>query len=216
MGSCVETATLSGCAAALGLVGLVATAEEEIMIGTFLLLCFAAVHVNSFMVMDEQSCAEMEQEECGICHTIYMEECNMKMMEEMMPTKVSMCRNVTRYETKCQAVMEYKMVEEKRPICKVEMVTKDHTECENTESNNCKRVMKCSIGMKMTKKTYPSKVCEKVAIGKEESCVDMVKLKKEKHEAKYCSLHPLTVCKDTDGMECRKVAKKMCDYVQNN
>merc|ERR1712128_69036 len=119
MGSCVETATLSGCAAALGLDRLVAAVEEGIMIGTFLLLCFAAVHVNSFMVMDEQSCVEMEQEECGIYHTIYMEECRMKMMEEMMPIKVYMCRNVPRYETKCQVVMEYRMVEEKRPICKV-------------------------------------------------------------------------------------------------
>ena len=72
------------------------TVEEEIMIGTFVLLCFAAVHVNSFMVMDEQSCVEMELEVCGICHTIYMEECRMKMMEKMMPTKVSMCRNVPR------------------------------------------------------------------------------------------------------------------------
>merc|ERR1712106_380240 len=136
MGSCAETATLSGCAAALGLARLVATVEEEIMmIGTFVLLCFAGVLVNSFMVMDEQSCVEMEQEECGICHTIYIEECKMKMMEEMMPTKVSMCRNVTRYETKCQVVMEHKMVEEKRPICKVEMMTKAHPGCESNEPN---------------------------------------------------------------------------------
>merc|ERR1740128_573414 len=100
-----------------------------------LLLCVVSQQVSSVMIMDEASCAEMEQEECGICHTVYMEECKMKMMEEMMPTKVSMCRNVTRYESKCQAVMEHNMVEEKRPICKVEMMTKDHTECESTESN---------------------------------------------------------------------------------
>ena len=48
------------------------------------------------MVMDEASCVEMEQEECGICHTIYMEKCEMKMVEEMMPTKVPICKNVTR------------------------------------------------------------------------------------------------------------------------
>ena len=49
------------------------------------------------MVMDESSCVEVEEEECGYCHTIYMEDCKMKMVEEMMPAKVSVCKNVTRY-----------------------------------------------------------------------------------------------------------------------
>ena len=61
-----------------------------------LLLFVVSQPLSSVMVMDEASCVEMEQEECGICHTIYMEECKMKMVEEMMPTKVSMCKNVTR------------------------------------------------------------------------------------------------------------------------
>merc|ERR1719318_1552495 len=122
----------------------------------------------------------------------------MKMVEEMMPTKVYMCKNVTRYETKCQKVMEHKMVEEKRPICKVEMMNKNHTKCENVKYGKCKCVMKCSLGMKMMAKTYPETVCEDIAIGE------------EKHEAKYCSFHPKTICKKTDGMKCRKVAKKMC------
>ena len=51
--------------------------------------------VAGVMVMDESSCVEVEEEECGFCHTIYMEECKMKMMEEMMPAKVSVCKNVT-------------------------------------------------------------------------------------------------------------------------
>ena len=66
------------------------------MEGLFILLCVACHQVTSFMVMDESSCVEVEEEECGICHTIYMEECEMKMVEEMMPVKVSMCENVTR------------------------------------------------------------------------------------------------------------------------
>ena len=53
-------------------------------------------YVASLMVMDESSCVEVEEEECGFCHTIYMEECKMKMVEEMMPAKVNVCRNVTR------------------------------------------------------------------------------------------------------------------------
>merc|ERR1711981_451192 len=171
---------------------------------TFLILCFVIHHATPFMVMDESSCVEMEQEEC-----------KMKMMEEMMPTKVSMCKNITRYENKCQKVMEHKMVEEKRPICKVEMMGDDHAKCENSKSKKCKRVMKCSIGMKMMKKSYPKMVCEKVAIGEEEKCFETVKLKKEMNEAKFCFFHPKIVCKKTDGMECKKVAKKMCDYIEH-
>jgi hypothetical protein len=121
-----------------------------------------------------------------------------------------------RYESKCQKVMEHKMVEEKRPICKVEIMNKDHTKCEKGKSGKCKRVMKCSLGMKMMAKTYPRTLCEDIAIGEEEKCVDMVKLNKEKHEAKYCSFHPKTICKKTDGMKCRRVAKKICHYVAKN
>merc|ERR1719186_1679848 len=118
------------------------------------------------------------------------------MVEEMMPNLVQECKNVTRYESKCTTEMNYKEVEEERPICKVEM-------------------MKCKIGMKMMKKSYPATVCEDIAIGEEEMCVEMVKLKKEKHEAKHCSFHPKTVCQDEEGKECKMVKKKMCNYIQD-
>ena len=61
-----------------------------------MLLCLVWMYGNvvSLMVMDESSCIEVE--ECGFCHTIYMEECKMMMVEEMMPAKVNVCRNVTR------------------------------------------------------------------------------------------------------------------------
>jgi len=175
--------------------------------------------VLSLMVMDEKSCKEVEEEECGICHTIYMEECKMKMVEEMMPVKVAMCKNVTRYENKCTTETKYNEVEEERPLCEVKMMNKNHTSCyeksdsgPDSFSESCKQVMKCKIGMKMMKKPYPVTECEKVAIGEEENCVEMVKLKKEKHEAKHCSFHPKTVCKQQDGLECRRVKKKMCNY----
>ena len=69
----------------------------ENMVIQLLFLCAVSQQVSSVMVMDETSCVERVEEECGICHTIYMEECKMKMVEEMMPTRVSMCKNVTRY-----------------------------------------------------------------------------------------------------------------------
>ena len=125
--------------------------------------------------------------------------------------------NYFRYETKCQTIMEHKMVEEKRPICKIKMMAKKHKRCKNLKSlKKCKRVMKCTLGMKMMPKTYLKAECEDIPIGEEEKCVDMVKLKKEKHGAKYCSIHPKTICKKTDGMKCRRVAKKMCLYVARN
>ena len=52
--------------------------------------------VQGLMVMDEPSCHDVEEAECGVCHTLYMEECQMEMVPQMMPKKVSMCRNVTR------------------------------------------------------------------------------------------------------------------------
>ena len=52
--------------------------------------------VQGLMVMDEPSCQEVEEAECGVCHTLYMEHCQMEVVAEMMPKKVSMCRNVTR------------------------------------------------------------------------------------------------------------------------
>ena len=91
--SCVETAILSGCAPTQGIV---IVGKMENMVIQILLLGAVSKQVCSVMVMDETSCVEMEEEECGICHTIYMEECKMKMVEEMMPTKVSICKNVTR------------------------------------------------------------------------------------------------------------------------
>ena len=106
------------------------------------------------------------------------------------------------------------MVEEKRPICKFEMMNKSHTSCD-TElqfDKGCKSVMKCHLGMKMMKKTYPVTVCEDIAIGEEEKCVEMVKLKKKKHEEKDCSFHPKTVCKQMKGKECKRRKKIMCNY----
>ena len=103
------------------------------------------------------------------------------------------------------------IVEEKRPICKFQMLLSSQTPCTDT-NKGCKRVMKCHLGMKMMKKTYPATVCEDIAIGEEEKCVEMVKLKKEKHEEKDCSFHPKTVCKKAEGEGCRRVKKKMCNY----
>merc|ERR1711862_717282 len=164
--------------------------------------------VAGVMVMDESSCVEVEEEECGFCHTIYMEECKMKMM----PAKVSVCKNVTIYKDNCKTRMEEKIVEEERPICEIKMINKKNTSC---QENTCTPVIKCKIGMKKMKKKYPMTECEKEGIGEEEKCVEMVKLKKEKHKAKHCSFHPKTMCNPAEGSECKIVKKRMCEYVDN-
>ena len=125
--------------------------------------------------------------------------------------------NYFRYETKCQTIIEHKMGKEKRPICKIKMMTINHEKCENLKSaKTCKHVMKCSLGMKMMSKTYPTTVCEDIAIGDEEKCVVMVKLKKDKYLVKDCSFFPRTVCKEREGKHCRMVHKILCQYVEKN
>jgi len=164
--------------------------------------------VSGLMVMDETSCHEVEEEECGMCHTVYMEECAMVKEQEMMPKKVEMCKNVTRFEDKCEMKMKEKMVEEKRPICHLEMMKK--------ATAKSKQIMKCKLGMKKMKKHYPEKKCRKVAVGFDKKCFDMVKLQKEVHEVKKCSFHPKTICLPVVKMKCKTVKKKMCNYVDSN
>ena len=83
------------------------------------------------------------------------------------------------------------MVEEKRPICKLETM-------------KSQKVMRCKLGMKKMKKVFPKLECRKVAVGKEEKCVEMVKLHEEKQEVKKCSFHPKTICRPVEGLGCRR------------
>ena len=73
--------------------------QTPVMGGVMVIWTLALVtcsRVSGLMVMDESTCHEVEEEECGVCHTVYMQECDMVMVPEMMPTKVQMCKNVTR------------------------------------------------------------------------------------------------------------------------
>ena len=73
--------------------------QTPVMGGVMVIWTLALVtcsHVSGLMVMDESTCHDVEEEECGVCHTVYMQECDMVMVPEMMPTKVQMCKNVTR------------------------------------------------------------------------------------------------------------------------
>ena len=128
----------------------------------------------------------------------------------------------SRYKSSCNTVMAETMVEEEGPICKIEMVSRNRADCVGKIStdfdetdNSCRPMLKCKTGMKKKKKKYPRRECEEVATGEEEKCVDMVKLKKEKHKAKQCSFHPKTMCNPVEGRECRMVKKKVCHYLNS-
>ena len=61
--------------------------------------------------------------------------------------------------------MNYKEVEEEHPLCEVEMMNTNHTSCKeqadssfNSFGETSKRVMKCTIGMKMMEEMMPTKV----------------------------------------------------------
>jgi len=167
---------------------------------------------SSKMVMDEASCHEVEEEECGLCHTVYMEECSMKEVEEMRPTKKRMCR--PRQECKMEMVVEE--VEESRPVCSVKAMDSQHKPCRMSDENNingCRRMVDCKIKKKMMKKPKEKKVCVK---GKGEECFNVVKLEKQMQEKKSCSFHPKTVCHPSRMKECRRVKKKMCNYLDSN
>ena len=71
----------------------------------------------------------------------------------------------------------------------------------------------CKIKKKMMKKPTEKKVCAK---GKGEVCFNVVKLEKQMQEKKSCSFHPKTVCHPSRMKECRRVKKKMCNYLDSN
>ena len=59
-------------------------------------LAFLLLPAAARMMMDEESCRQVEEQQCGLCHTVYMEECGWRQQMQMMPKKVSVCKNVTR------------------------------------------------------------------------------------------------------------------------
>ena len=109
--------------------------------------------------------------------------------------------------------MEEKMEEEEGPICKIRMTSKNDSSCEEKPSS-CSPLLECRIGMKKKLKKYPRTACEKIATGEEEKCVEMVKLKKERLQTKFCSFHPMTMCRQAEGRDCRKVKRRMCNFLQ--
>ena len=123
-----------------------------------------------------------------------------------------------RYETKCMKVIQHEVVEEASPVCELVRITKTVKKCKakvKKISQNCRKVLKCFLKKKRTVKTYPATECENIAIGEEEMCADMVKLKKIKQKAEVCSFVPKRVCKETSHMQCNTLVRKFCSYIHS-
>ena len=159
------------------------------------------------MVMDEPSCREVEEEDCGLCHTVYMEECAMKEVEEMLPLRVEVCR---REECRMEKVMKEEEVVV--PVCSVKSMDREHQVCREGEGG-CFRMMDCSMERKVVEREREEKVCDQAG---RQKCYTVVKLQKQMKERKACSFHPKTVCQPAGGKRCRKVSKKMCNYTDTN
>ena len=172
--------------------------------GALLLL---PLQLGARMVMDELSCRDVQEEDCGLCHTVYMEECAMKEVEEMLPLRVEVCR---REECRMEKVMKEEEVVV--PVCSVKSMDREHQVCREGEGG-CFRMMDCSMERKMVEREREEKVCDKAGGQK---CYTVVKLQKQMKERKACSFHPKTVCQPAEGKRCRKVSKKMCNYTDTN
>ena len=159
------------------------------------------------MVMDKPSCREVEEEDCGLCHTVYMEECAMKEVEEMLPLRVEVCR---REECRMEKVMKEEEVVV--PVCSVKSMDREHQVCREGEGG-CFRMMDCSMERKVVEREREEKVCDQAG---RQKCYTVVKLQKQMKERKACSFHPKTVCQPAEGKRCRKVSKKMCNYTDTN
>ncbi len=108
------------------------------------------------MLRDSSSCHQVEEEECGLCHTVYMEEGSGRPVEELRPTKVRMCRPA---DEECAMEPVASEVEEMRPVCSLKPT--------DGEDRN---VVQCSMEKKMHLRT--SGVRERRAMDPRLGCGD--------------------------------------------
>ena len=147
---------------------------------------------------EEMECVEVQERECGACHSIYVRECSIRMEYSFHPEKVEECveypstapfsnnstasssdcqkghRRVCRtvYRSECGTKMQYRDMEEDHPLCNVEM------------TEDCKR--------KSADKTPPgSSPCRKVPVMR-------------------CRIEKRTVRKGQPETTCRRIPEEIC------
>ena len=118
------------------------------------LLLLLPLQLEARMVVDSPSCREVEEEDCGLCHTVYMEECAMREVEEMLPLRVEVCR---REECRMEKVVREEEVVV--PVCSVKSMDREHQACREGEGG-CFRMMDCSMERKVVEREREEKVCD--------------------------------------------------------
>merc|ERR1719295_1207362 len=80
----------------------------------------------------KMECIQVSEEECGVCHSMYMRECNIRMEYTYTPVKVRECKEqlcsklgytrkcTTKYYSHCTTKLVYREMEEDYPACAVE------------------------------------------------------------------------------------------------
>jgi hypothetical protein len=173
----------------------------------------------------DEECVEVQERECGLCHSIYLRECSIRMEYSYTPEKVEECteypgnsfsnnnynssaasvweceqgyRRVCRtvYRSECDTQMEYRDMEEDHPVCSVEM-TEDCSK--KAAAGACQKVpvMRCRIEKRTVRKGQPETACRRVP---EEIC------QKEK-----CA-PPRRKCYERVRMSRELVPREQCGY----
>jgi len=171
-----------------------------------------------------EECSVTEAEECGVCHSVYMRECNIDMEYTYTPVKVKECKEdpdcegeykrtcYTKYYTECSTKMVYQDMVEDHPVCSV-------TKKDRCTSSGCKKVpvMSCKIEKKTSRKSKPETSCERVPtqICRKDKCAPMscyerVVVKKEMVPKETCAYKEKRICQETEDARCRTVTRKQC------
>jgi len=192
------------------------------------------------MLLQSQLCKEVEEEECGLCHDMFMKECHINMEPRNRPVKMRVCQEVKadvtdcrdgyrrecrkRYSTECGTTWKYRDMEEDRPVCGVEMVGRCTGDAEDDSEKTCTEVpvMKCKIVRTKVQKRLPETSCRRVPRSfcrkkkcktSKRSCYYKVSMISELTPVESCSYSPKRVCQESEEGKCRTVKKQVCQPV---
>lgn len=183
----------------------------------------------------DQECVEVQEQECGACHSIYLRECSIRMEYSFRPEKVEECveypppgggsdavagdcvqgyRRICRtaYRSECGTRMQYRDMEEDHPVCGIQM-TEDCSKKAVAAADKkgggggCRKVpvMRCRIEKRTVRKGQPETACRRVP---EEIC------KKEKCAVPAAAggATPRRKCFERVRMSRELVPREECGY----
>jgi hypothetical protein len=180
---------------------------------------------------EEVECVEVQERECGACHSIFVRECSIRMEYSFHPEKVEECveypannsyssslgssasdclegyRRICRtiYRSECGTQMQYRDMEEDHPVCGVQM-TEDCSKkfaAERGAKTGCRKVpvMRCRIEKRTVRKGQPETTCRRIP---EEIC--------QKEKCAPAKVAPRRKCYERVRMSRELVPREECGY----